>query len=71
MGAVALQIVSSIDAAKILGVTDARVRQLCIAGRIEGAKKIGSVWLVPVKIARNGRRSIDVAPVKMGRPAGR
>lgn len=34
-------------AAKRLGVRESRVRQLCIAGRLPGAMKVGRQWLIP------------------------
>ena len=30
-----------------LGVSPARVRQLCAVGRVAGARKVGKVWVVP------------------------
>jgi excisionase family DNA binding protein len=36
-------------AAEILGVSDARVRQLLLESRIRGAKKIGRDWMLPDK----------------------
>jgi len=35
------------QAAERLGLTDSRIRQLAIAGRIPGALKVGSMWFVP------------------------
>lgn len=35
------------QAAEALGLTDARVRQLLIEGRIRGAKKFGKAWMLP------------------------
>jgi len=33
--------------AKLHGLTDSRIRQLCIAGKIPGAVKFGRVWAIP------------------------
>lgn len=33
--------------AALLGVSPARVRQLCAVGRVAGARKVGKVWAVP------------------------
>ena len=30
-----------------IGVSPARVRQLCAVGRVAGARKVGKVWVVP------------------------
>ena len=30
-----------------IGVSPARVRQLCAVGRVVGARKVGKVWVVP------------------------
>ena len=30
-----------------LGISPARVRQLCAVGRVAGARKVGKVWVVP------------------------
>lgn len=38
---------NSRQAADTLGLTDARVRQLCIAGKIPGAFKLGRDWMIP------------------------
>lgn len=49
------------QAAEILGVTPRRVRTLCRAGRIVGARKIGRDWIIPnppsVVPARRGPKS--------------
>ncbi len=34
-------------AGQLWGITERRVQALCIAGRIEGAVKLGRVWLIP------------------------
>ena len=35
------------SAARQLNVTDARVRKLCLDGRLDGALKTGRAWLIP------------------------
>ncbi len=34
----------------VLGVGERRVRQLCMAGRIQGAAMFGGCWMIPVPI---------------------
>ena len=46
------------QAAKILMVSDRRVRALCIQGRIKGAKKEGRDWILP--------NDVKVIPGKRG-----
>jgi hypothetical protein len=43
-----MHLVSTSQAAALLEVSDARVRQLLIAGRIRGAYKIGKFWVIPL-----------------------
>lgn len=50
------------EAAAELNVTDGRVRQLLMEGRIWGARKFGRDWLIPSPIRVQKR--------KLGRPAG-
>lgn len=38
---------TTMDAAQILGVTRIRVCQLCIQGRIPGARRFGRDWCIP------------------------
>jgi hypothetical protein len=38
--------------AKLHGITEGRVRQLCIAGRIPGAVKFGKAWAIPSGAAK-------------------
>ena len=44
------QIVTTAEAAHILGVSEGRVRQLLNEGRIEGARHFGRDWAIPVPI---------------------
>jgi len=39
---------SAQNAADMLGVTVGRVRQLCQAGRVRDAKRIGDTWIIPM-----------------------
>jgi predicted site-specific integrase-resolvase len=49
--------ISAADAAKLLGVTDKRIRVLCNQGRIVGAKLISGVWILPANpIVKKGNR---------------
>lgn len=38
------------EAARVLGVTTGRVRQLLTARRIDGARKHGRDWVIPVPV---------------------
>lgn len=38
---------TTIEAGQRLGITPARIRQLCQAGRIVGAQKVGRDWVIP------------------------
>lgn len=38
------------EAAKKLGVNPTRLRALCVAKRIKGAKKVAGVWVVPDRL---------------------
>jgi hypothetical protein len=51
-------LVGTRDAAKILKVTDARVRQLLAEERIVGAQLVSGVWLIP---ARRRGRELEIA----------
>ena len=44
------------SAARQLKVTDARVRKLCLDGRLEGALKTGRAWLIPKTSVENFTR---------------
>lgn len=48
------------EAAAELGVTANWIRQLCMNGRIPGAKKFNRSWMVP--------RGAKISPVAPGRP---
>ena len=49
------------DAARRLGVSERRVRQLAHDGRVRGASKVGAEWLIPTPV--------EVTPAKRG-PVG-
>ncbi|MDJ0534881.1 MAG: helix-turn-helix domain-containing protein [Xenococcaceae cyanobacterium MO_207.B15] len=53
-------IVGTTEAAKILNISTARLRVLLIQGRVEGAYKIGKMWLIPLfkdkPIIQKGKR---------------
>lgn len=36
------------EAAKKWGIGDRRINTLCLEGRIEGASKIGNLWVIPI-----------------------
>ena len=36
------------EAAEKWGIVDRRINTLCLEGRIEGASKIGNLWVIPV-----------------------
>ena len=38
--------------AKLWGVDESRIRQLCIKRRIAGAEKVAGVWLIPTPVKR-------------------
>lgn len=44
--------VDSVEAGRLLNITDARIRRLCLDGRFEGALKTGKSWIIP-------RESVD------------
>lgn len=35
------------EVAEMWGITTRRVTVLCVEGRVDGAKKIGSLWFIP------------------------
>ncbi|GAB4541282.1 MAG: hypothetical protein Tsb0014_33080 [Pleurocapsa sp.] len=53
-------IVGTTEAANILNISTARLRQLLIEGRVEGAYKTGKLWLIPLfngkPIIKEGQR---------------
>ena len=53
-----MNIVTVTQAAEELGVKPVRVRQLCQQGRVKGAEKLGSTWVIP--------KPIDIAPGTRG-----
>lgn len=57
------QLVTAKVAAAELGVSDSRIRQLCLAGLIAGAERRSRDWLIPSPVVRytlpRGRRPID------------
>ena len=40
------------EAAKKWGIGDRRINTLCLEGRIEGASKIGNLWVIPVDMPK-------------------
>lgn len=36
------------EAAEKWGIGDRRINTLCLEGRIEGASKIGNLWVIPI-----------------------
>lgn len=55
-----MKLVTAATAAKQLGVTASRIRQLAIAGRIKGAARLGRDWVMP--------SPVKVSKVQQGRP---
>ena len=49
--------VDSPEAARMLDVSDGRIRQLCLKGRFEGALKMGKSWIIPIVTINNFRRN--------------
>ena len=55
---------SIVEVAAILGIRPVRTRELCRAGRLPGARKVGRCWIVP-------KDSIKAyKPGMSGRPRG-
>jgi len=59
-----VEYISVVEAAKKWNITRRRVQVLCGQGRIDGAKKIGTVWIVPTEAikpvdARLGKKIKD------------
>ena len=44
------------EAARMLNITDSRIRRLCLDGRFEGAIKAGKSWLIPRIAVGNFKR---------------
>lgn len=44
------------EAARLLNIGNARIRQLCLEGRFEGALKTGKSWLIPRTAVKNHTR---------------
>ena len=42
-----MEFMTTIQAAKLWGISQRRVSVLCEQGRIEGIKRAGTVWLIP------------------------
>lgn len=40
------------EASKAWGISDRRINTLCLEGRIEGATRAGSMWLIPYDAAK-------------------
>lgn len=40
------------EAAEKWGIGDRRINTLCLEGRIEGASKIGNLWVIPVDTSK-------------------
>lgn len=57
--------VSTAEAARALGVSERRVRQLLEAGGVKGAQKVGRDWIVPAD--KDGNPKITLNPP--GRPS--
>lgn len=54
------------ELAQALQVSDARVRQLRLAGRLPGARQVGGTWVYPAALATTG-----YVRKKAGRKAGK
>ena len=64
------RLVTVSDAAAELDLSHARVRQLCLAGLIVGARKVGRDWMIPSPVVRyalpRGRRPMAIHPGEPG-----
>lgn len=58
------RLLSTLEAAKELGITDVRMRQLLQEGRVGGARKVGTTWVIPV--GTDGRPMVEIR--RVGRP---
>ena len=54
--AISENLVSTREAAKMLGITTARIGLLCRQGRFKGAEKIGVGWIIPSEAVINFKR---------------
>ncbi len=52
IGVGTMEIMTTEQAGKLWGVTPRRVSELCRAGRITGAYKIGTSWVMPADTAK-------------------
>lgn len=48
--------IDSPEAARLLGISDSRIRRLCLDNRFEGAIKAGKSWLIPKIAVENFKR---------------
>lgn len=55
-----MEFISAQDAAKKWGISQRRVATLCSGGRVEGAKIIGNMWLIPI----NSEKPLDGRTVR-------
>ena len=55
-----MTLITTTEAATELNVTRRRILQLCLGGRIKGARKFGPAWMIP--------SPVRVTAVKRGRP---
>jgi hypothetical protein len=54
------QMVITLEAARLRGISSQRMRFLCAEGRVRGAVKMGRQWLIPTPVT--------VSEVRRGRP---
>ncbi len=62
------KLLSTSEAAAELGVSQVRVQQIARQGRIQGAFRVGAVWVIPspVKIVPGKRGPVGVAGDRCG-----
>ena len=48
--------IDSPEAARLLGISDSRIRRLCLDNRFQGAIKAGKSWLIPKIAVENFER---------------
>lgn len=48
--------IDSPEAARMLNISDSRIRRLCLDGRFEGAIKAGKSWIIPKIAVENFKR---------------